>query len=77
MIEKQAFKTIPAEGVSVSASKGNRITRINFDMAEDGITLAMVGAASALKEGNRHTLTLSPGKDGIVLSVVGAATAAR
>lgn len=77
MAEKQVFKTLPAEGVSVSASQGNRISRINLDMAEDGITLAMVGAASALKEGNRHTLNLSPGKEGIVLSVVGAATAAR
>ncbi|WP_155930612.1 hypothetical protein [Mesorhizobium sp. L2C084A000] len=77
MTEKQVFKTLPAEGVRVSASKGNRISRINLDMAEDGITLAMVGAASALKAGNLHTLTLSPGKEGIVLSVVGAATAAR
>lgn len=77
MSEKGISKPLPAEGVNISASAGNRFTRVNLDLADDGITLAMVGAASALKEGNRHTLTLKPSQEGIVLSAVGAATAAR
>lgn len=78
MKEKSLSKQLPEEGVSVVASGGNRFTRINLDLADDGITLAMVGAASAaLKQGNRHMVTLKPSQEGIVLSAVGAATAAR
>lgn len=78
MNEKGLSKPLPEEGVSVAASEGNRFTRINLDLADDGITLAMVGAASAaLKKGNRHMVTLKPSQEGIVLSAVGAATAAR
>lgn len=68
---------IPADGVVVSASKGNKITRIHLDMAQDGITLAMVGAAAALKNpDHRHSLTLKNASDGITLAMVGAAAAA-
>ena len=78
MNEKGLSKPLPEDGVSIAASEGNRITRINLDLADDGITLAMVGAASAaLKDGNRHVVTLKPSKEGIVLSAVGAATAVR
>lgn len=77
MKEKGLAKPLPDEGLDIAASPGNRFTRINLDLAADGITLAMVGAASALKEGNRHQIILKPGKEGIVLSAVGAATAAR
>jgi hypothetical protein len=67
---------IPTDGVVVSASKGNKITRIHLDMAQDGITLAMVGAAAALKNpSDRHSLTLQNTSDGITLAMVGAATA--
>lgn len=78
MNEKGLSRPLPEEGVSVAASEGNRFTRINLDLADDGITLAMVGAASAaLKKGNRQMVTLKPSQEGVVLSVVGAATAAR
>ncbi|MCA6220899.1 hypothetical protein [Photorhabdus antumapuensis] len=45
--------------------------------ADDGITLAMVGAATSLaNEENRHSITLKPTKEGITLAMVGAASAA-
>jgi hypothetical protein len=76
MKEQGVKKPLPEDGVNIAASPGNKFTRINLDLADDGITLAMVGAASALKGGNRHSLTLKQGREGIVLSAVGAATAA-
>lgn len=66
---------LPKEGAVITASKGNKFTKIHLDLAEDGITLAAVGAASALKNENRHTLTITPTNDGITLSMVGAASA--
>lgn len=77
MTEKDLARPLPAEGCQVISSPGNKFTRINLDLGGDGVTLAMVGAASALKENNRHSVTLRPTKEGIVLSVVGAAAAAR
>lgn len=68
---------IPSDGVVVSASPGNKITRIHLDMAQDGITLAMVGAAAALKDpSHRHSVSLKNASDGITLAMVGAAAAA-
>ena len=69
--------TIPKDGVLVSASEGKEITRIHLDLADDGITLAMVGAASAgaLSKESRHQLLLKEAEEGITLAVVGAAVA--
>jgi len=72
------FDSIPADGISISASPGKVMKRIHLDLADDGISLAMVGAASAaLKKGNRHSLTIKKAGDGISLAMVGAATAAK
>lgn len=76
--EQQISKSaLPDNGVSVAASRGNKFTRIHMDLADDGITLAMVGAASAAmnESGKRHSITLERTSDGITLSMVGAATA--
>lgn len=78
MKNQKLSKTIPAEGVTLSASPGNKFTRLHLDLAEDGITLAMVGAANAaLTKGNRHAVTLKPTTDGVTLAMVGAASAAK
>lgn len=70
------FETIPDDGISINASPGKIMKRIHLDLADDGISLAMVGAASAaLKKGNRHSLTIKKAGDGISLSMVGAASA--
>lgn len=68
---------IPDEGVVLQASPGNKFTRLHLDLADDGITLAMVGAASALANANRHQVVLKRANEGITLSMVGAAAAAR
>ena len=69
-------KMLPPEGVSVSLSKGNTLQRVHLDLGEDGITLAMVGAATAsLSKENRQVITLKPGKEGVSLAMVGAALA--
>lgn len=71
-----AKASMPLEGVTVSASPGNKFTRVHLDLAGDGVTLAMVGAASALKlRDNRHAVTLTPTADGVTLAMVGAASA--
>ena len=44
---KKLKSTIPEEGLSVSSSKGNKFTRVHLDLGREGITLALVGAASA------------------------------
>jgi len=70
--------SIPQEGVAVAASQGNKFTRIHLDLSNDGVTLAMVGAASALKQvDNRHSVVLKPTADGVSLAMVGAASAVR
>lgn len=67
---------IPDDGAEIMASPGNKFTRIHLDLADDGITLAMVGAATAsLSEGARHSVQLKRAEEGITLSMVGAATA--
>lgn len=69
---------LPADGIEISASPGKGLTRIHLDLAQDGISLATVGAASAaLKSGNRHVARLTPSKDGITLALVGAASATK
>lgn len=69
-------QVIPSEGFVASASPGNKFTRVHLDMAGDGITLSMVGAASAFKEPeSRHSITLHPAAEGIALAMVGAASA--
>lgn len=68
---------IPADGIEVAASPGKGLTRVHLDLAQDGVSLATVGAASAaLASGNRHVVRLTPSKDGITLALVGAASAA-
>jgi hypothetical protein len=70
--------TIPSGGLEISASPGKGLTRVHLDLAQDGIALSLVGAASAaLPSGNRHVVRLTPGKDGIALAMVGAASAAK
>jgi len=65
---------IPAEGFSVAVPAGKVLTRVHLDITSEGISLATVGAASAvLKQGNRHQVILKPAKDGISLAMVGAA----
>lgn len=68
---------LPKDGLKVSLPEGKVLTRIHLDIGKDGITLATVGAASALKPGNRQHLTLTPAKDGVTLAMVGAASAAK
>ena len=75
--DQRFSKPIPEEGIEVVAARGNKFTRINLDLAADGITLALVGAASALKGENRHSLRLTPGKEGVTLAMVGAAAALK
>ncbi len=71
-------KIIPREEITISASKGNKFTKIHLELAEDGITLAAVGAASALQNSqNRHSITIKPIKNGITLAAVGAASAIK
>lgn len=78
MKEVKISKVIPEDGVVLQAAQGRRFTRIHLDLAEDGITLAMVGAASAaLLPEKRHFITLKPTKDGITLAMVGAASAPK
>ena len=68
---------LPADGIEVAANAGKGLTRVHLDLAQDGISLATVGAASAaLASGNRHIVRLTPSKDGITLALVGAASAA-
>ncbi|MEX0139608.1 hypothetical protein MRBLMS1_000368 [Massilia sp. LMS1-1-1.1] len=70
--------SLPSDGISISASPGNKFTRIHLDLANDGVTLAMVGAASALKaDDSRHMVTLKSAADGISLAMVGAASAIK
>lgn len=65
---------IPEGGVIITLSEGNTLQRVHLDMGVEGVTLAMVGAATAtLAKGNRQTVTLKPGKEGISLAMVGAA----
>jgi len=69
---------LPEDGITISASPGKKFTRIHLDLANDGVVLAMVGAAAALKNpDNRHSITLSNAKDGITLAMVGAASTAK
>lgn len=78
MVEKKLSKQLCENGTTVLASPGKKFTRVHLDLADDGITLAMVGAASAsLREGTRHSLTLNKTEDGITLAIVGAASAAK
>ncbi|AKH64378.1 MULTISPECIES: hypothetical protein [Photorhabdus] len=78
MSKKRVLDMIPDEGASIVASPGKKFTRIHMDLsADDGITLAMVGAATSLaNKENRHSITLKPTKEGITLAMVGAASAA-
>lgn len=70
--------TIPAGGLEISASPGNGLTRVHLDLAQDGVALSLVGAASAaLASGNRHVVRLTTAGDGISLAMVGAASAAK
>ncbi len=71
---KMSKGALPEDGAEITASPGNKFTRIHLDLADDGITLAMVGAASSLSNSNRHTVKLTPTEDGITLSMVGAAS---
>lgn len=68
---------IPKDGMTVSLPDGKALTRIHLDIGKDGITLATVGAASALKAGHRQHIALKPAKDGITLAMVGAASAPK
>ncbi|WP_213781590.1 hypothetical protein [Caballeronia sp. dw_276] len=78
MVTNISKGSIPLEGLEVAASPGNKFTRIHLDLASDGVTLAMVGAASALKQpDSRHSLVLKPTADGVSLAMVGAASAAQ
>lgn len=71
-------KHFPAEGVQISVSEGNALTRIHLDLSREGVTLATAGAANALlTKGNRQVVSLNPTKDGISLALVGAASAVR
>jgi hypothetical protein len=73
-----AKSAIPKEGVVLQASPGNKFTRLHLDLADDGITLAMAGAASALaNRASRHQILLKRAKEGITLSMVGAASSVR
>jgi len=75
---KKIKKTIPREEITISATKGNKFTKIHLDLGGDGITLAAVGAASALKSSrNTHSITIKPTKNGITLAAVGAASAVK
>lgn len=77
MRNESIARLIPQEGVEISASPGNELTRVHLDLAQDGISLSMVGAASAtLNSDKRHKVVLQNSKDGISLSMVGAASAA-
>ena len=76
-IKRINIGAVPVDGISVQASPGKMITRLHLDLADDGITLAMVGAASSLTTGNRHSLEIKKGSDGISLAMVGAASAAE
>jgi hypothetical protein len=70
--------SLPLEGVAVAASPGNKFTRVHLDLADDGVTLAMVGAASALKQIDaRHSVVLKPTAEGVSLAMVGAASSVR
>ena len=72
-----AKASLPVEGTTVSASSGNKFTRVHLDMTNDGISLAMVGAASAFNDPrSRHMVTLTPTENGVTLAMVGAASAA-
>jgi hypothetical protein len=69
---------LPADGIEISVSAGKGLTRVHLDLAQDGISLATAGAASAaLKSGNRQIARLTPSKDGITLALVGAASATK
>jgi len=67
--------TVPADGLEITLPEGKTITRVHLDLAKEGVTLAMVGAASAEhKPGNRVKLKVAKAKEGISLAMVGAAS---
>jgi len=70
-------KFIPDEGFKLALKEGNSLQRINLDLKQEGISLALVGSATAnLSKSNRQVVELKPhAKGGIVLSVAGAANA--
>lgn len=73
--EQTLTKALPTNGVKIDASAGNALTKIHLDLGKEGISLSMVGAASAVlsKTKKRHSIELKPTKEGITLSIVGAA----
>jgi hypothetical protein len=78
--EKQTSigKQLPADGLEITLPEGKTFTRIHLDIAQDGITLAHVGAAHAPRvPGDRRKVILKPSKEGIALAMVGAASAVK
>jgi hypothetical protein len=67
--------TVPADGLEITLPEGKTITRVHLDLAKEGVTLAMVGAASSeQKPGNRVKLKVGKAKEGVSLAMVGAAS---
>lgn len=77
MTKKNISKASLKEETTITASPGNSFTRIHLDLADDGITLAMVGAASAALGKNRQSVSMKRTDDGITLAIVGAASAVK
>ena len=70
-------KQIPPRGIEIDVAEGKTLTRVHLDFGKDGISLATVGAASAvISKGKHQRLILKKAKYGISLAIVGAASAA-
>lgn len=73
--EVKDFKHVPEEGIQISLCAGNKISRIHLESTPEGVSLALVGAASAsLARGKRQVVKLDKeAQGGLTLVTVGAA----
>lgn len=74
-MKEQQSLNVPKDGISITIPEGEAVSKISLEHNKGGITLAMVGSASAA--GHQQKISLSPSEGGITLAMVGSASASR
>ena len=67
--------TVPVDGIELTLPEDQKMTKITLEPSDGGITLAVVGSASAA--GERQKIELKPTNGGITLAVVGSASGVK
>ena len=66
---------VPKEGIEINLPDDKVMTKVTMEANKGGMTLAVVGSASAASP--RQTVTLMPSNGGITLALVGSASGTK